>query len=335
MKSTNFSFDRSYVRSNINLNNVTKNIVKSTKPNGRRVINGFKNPFKIISPNSLNKTTRNIVNLTSPLYKKDEVTQVKDTYTPINYNKTINQPVFDFVNMYNKPISSTSSSSSQDIINNTTNITRNEIIKQEIINNTIDMPCGSIMQYISNVAPNGWLICDGKELLISQYKNLYNIIGNTYGETSDSKYFKLPDFRGRVSVGAGTGNGLSTRNLGELGGEEKHKLTISEMPIHNHNGTTLNGGNHTHNVNDPGHHHIVNTVQKNGNNTVPNTFNKNDTTRIDNKQLKSSSTNKETTNISIGPNGDHTHEFTTNNCGGGLEHNNMQPYLVTYYIIKA
>jgi microcystin-dependent protein len=332
MNSNNFRFDRGYVRSNNNLSNITKQIVKSTKPNGRRVINDFENPFKIISPNNLNTTTRNIVNLTSPLSKKNEVTQVKDTYTPINYNKNINQPVFDFVNMYNKPISSTSS---QDIINNTTNITKNEIVKQEIINNTIDMPSGSIMQYISNIAPEGWLICDGTELLISEYSNLYNIIGNTYGETSDSKYFKLPDFRGRVSVGAGSGKGLSTRNLGELGGEEKHKLTISEMPIHNHNGRTLNGGNHSHNVNDPGHYHIVNTVQKNGNNTVSNTFNKNDITKIDNKQLNSTSTNKETTNISIGPNGDHIHEFTTNNSGGGLEHNNMQPYLVTYYIIKA
>ena len=46
---------------------------------------------------------------------------------------------------------------------------------------------------------------------------------------------------GRVIVGAGKGTideqnrELSLRTRGETGGEEKHKLTIAEMPIHNHN----------------------------------------------------------------------------------------------------
>jgi hypothetical protein len=39
---------------------------------------------------------------------------------------------------------------------------------------------------------------------------------------------------GRVIVGAGKAEGLSERKLAEEGGEEKHVLTVDEMPSHNH-----------------------------------------------------------------------------------------------------
>lgn len=51
--------------------------------------------------------------------------------------------------------------------------------------------------------------------------------------TSADKFF-VPDFRGRTPIGAGTGNSLTARTLGSLGGEEEHQLTTTEMPSHNH-----------------------------------------------------------------------------------------------------
>jgi microcystin-dependent protein len=310
------------VRSNINLANTTKNIVKNTQPKIKPVI--IQDKPKVVSSTStnLNTLSTRLVQETKP-GTKNTSSQYQQVIVP--YSNT--SSVYNFIDQYNTP----------QINNNTNSIITKEITREiirEVPNSSFEMPAGSIMQFISDIAPNGWLLCDGSELPISQYKNLYNVINNTYGEASLPTHFKLPDFRGRVPVGAGEGNGLSKRDLGELGGEEKHKLTLSEMPIHNHNGTTMSSGNHTHNVNDPGHEHIVNTATKTGRNTVSNTFNKNDTTKIDNNQLSSNKTNKETTDISIGPNGDHTHEFTTNNTGGGQEHNIMQPFLVTHYIIK-
>lgn len=44
----------------------------------------------------------------------------------------------------------------------------------------------------------------------------------------------VPELAGRTIIGAGTGNGLSPRNLRDVGGEESHKLTITEMPSHTH-----------------------------------------------------------------------------------------------------
>jgi microcystin-dependent protein len=315
-------FDGSRVRSNMSLTNTTKNIIKNTQPKPI-IVGGYVPRVVSSTSSSLDNITKKIIKETKPGQINESQSSFKPVVVP--YNTT--SRAYNFIDYYNKP----ETKSENTIV--TKEVTR-EIIRE--VNNTtsFDMPSGSIMQFISDIAPNGWLLCDGSEILIAEYNDLYNVIKNTYGEASDSKYFKLPDFRGRVSIGAGEGNGLSKRNLGELGGEEKHKLTLSEIPVHSHNGTTLNGGNHTHNVNDPGHEHIINTANKSGNNTVPNTFNKNDKTRIDNKQLTSTKTNKETTDISIGPNGDHTHEFTTNNVGGGQEHNIMQPYLVTNYIIK-
>ncbi len=34
---------------------------------------------------------------------------------------------------------------------------------------------------------------------------------------------------------------MTTRTLGELGGEEWHKLRENEMPLHNHGGNTMGG----------------------------------------------------------------------------------------------
>ena len=58
------------------------------------------------------------------------------------------------------------------------------------------------------------------------------VAGEVTGHTSD-KFF-IPDLRGRVIVGAGTGRGLTNKTIGNFGGEESHSLTISELPEHTH-----------------------------------------------------------------------------------------------------
>lgn len=85
---------------------------------------------------------------------------------------------------------------------------------------------------LATYAP-GWLACDGSSVLRSSYSTLFDVIGTTFGSV-DGTHFNLPDFRGRMVIGAGAGSGLTTRALGDIGGEETHILSITEMPAHTH-----------------------------------------------------------------------------------------------------
>lgn len=91
------------------------------------------------------------------------------------------------------------------------------------------VPPGTVTAFAGKTAPNGWLLCDGQSYSISTYRDLYNAIGTTYGGYGQS--FQVPDLRGRFPVGKDTG---TFATLGGKGGEEKHTLTIQEMPAHQH-----------------------------------------------------------------------------------------------------
>jgi len=79
----------------------------------------------------------------------------------------------------------------------------------------------------------GWFLCNGARLERAEFAELFDVIGVTFG-APDSGSFNLPDLRGRVVVGAGSGDGVRERKLGDAGGEEEHTLTVSEMPRHDH-----------------------------------------------------------------------------------------------------
>lgn len=56
------------------------------------------------------------------------------------------------------------------------------------------------------------------------------------------KTIALPKLLGRALASAGTGSGLTARNLGDAVGEEAHTLTLSEIPPHSHTYTQLSSG---------------------------------------------------------------------------------------------
>ncbi|TXC72644.1 phage tail protein [Sphingomonas ginsenosidivorax] len=85
----------------------------------------------------------------------------------------------------------------------------------------------------SRGAPLGWQRCDGSLLTISENEVLFILIGTIYGGDGQIT-FGVPDLRGRVPVHQGTGRGLTTRTLGELGGFDSVTLTVPEMARHAH-----------------------------------------------------------------------------------------------------
>ena len=90
---------------------------------------------------------------------------------------------------------------------------------------------------------------------------------------------------------------------GATGGEASVTLTVSEMPLHSHTGTTGVDGDHSHSF--PGR-------SSNGSGGP---------------SAESFASSDDARTLQTYVNGDHSHSFTTNATGGGAAHNNMPPYI--------
>lgn len=80
--------------------------------------------------------------------------------------------------------------------------------------------------------PDNCLLLDGGSYLREDYPALYAVLDPVFIVDADN--FVLPDLRSRIPIGAGTGAGLSTYAVGEIGGEEAHALTEAENATHTH-----------------------------------------------------------------------------------------------------
>ena len=157
---------------------------------------------------------------------------------------------------------------------------------------------GEITMFGGNYAVRSWAFCDGQLLPISQNQALFSILGTTFGGDGKTT-FALPDLRDRAPMHPGTGPGLSTRKLGEKGGEETVTLSVLEMPSHNH---------------------LIQTEAKAATTGTPTTG----------ASLAQTSQN---TPYQTGDAGVTMDGSACTQSGGGQAHDNMQPYLAVNFII--
>ncbi len=92
---------------------------------------------------------------------------------------------------------------------------------------------GEIRLFSFSRVPTGWLPCNNSLQRITDYQLLYTLIGTTYGGDGQTT-FATPNLAGRVPVHQGTGLGLSTYVIGQLGGSEAVTLQQTQMPAHTH-----------------------------------------------------------------------------------------------------
>lgn len=92
---------------------------------------------------------------------------------------------------------------------------------------------GEIRMFAGNFAPRNWAFCDGQLLAVSQNDALFSLLGTIYGGDGRTT-FGLPELRGRLPIHAGTGPGLSPRNLGSKSGSETVTPTVNQIPSHTH-----------------------------------------------------------------------------------------------------
>ena len=118
------------------------------------------------------------------------------------------------------------------------------------------VPIGAVFQWASGTAPTGYLLCDGGSFSAGAYPKLAAILGNTFGGVA-----KLPNFAGRVIVGAGQKDYQEAwpgaLAVGSTGGSPTITLSQSNLPEHSHSIEEETGGEHTHEVTISSHSHTV------------------------------------------------------------------------------
>ncbi len=155
-----------------------------------------------------------------------------------------------------------------------------------------------IVGFAGDSIPAGWLECDGSTHLRTDWPNLYATLDTIF--IVDADHFVVPDLRGRSIVGVGSGPGLTTRAMGDVGGEEAHVLTVAELASHTHT--------------DTGHTHVEGTATP---------------------AVGAAITGVPVPSAvpSVGVTGSGSAVIT--NTGSGTAHNTMHPFLAVRYIIQA
>jgi len=163
-----------------------------------------------------------------------------------------------------------------------------------------------------------------------------------YGLGNGSSTFNVPDFRGRIPVGMGSGAGLTARPLGYSFGAETVALVTAELPSHNH---TLTDSGHTHtgtSGNISANHTHSPIVDGSNIGQGSEGFNALGTGYQGILIISYSDTGSYVSFLSSSVG--HTHSFTTGsgnasisigNTGSGTAHQNMHPSLCVNYIIKT
>jgi microcystin-dependent protein len=95
----------------------------------------------------------------------------------------------------------------------------------------ITVPSGSITMYGGTSAniPAGWLLCDGRAVLRSQYSTLFALTGILYGSGDGILTFNLPNMQMRFPMGAG-----GSYSPGNVGGNANIALNTTNLPAHQH-----------------------------------------------------------------------------------------------------
>lgn len=120
------------------------------------------------------------------------------------------------------------------------------------------VPVGTSLEWNGLSEPNDkWMFEDGRELKRTEYEDLYDVIGTTFGGRTDDgvEYFNLPNSTGKVAIGYQSDN--TKLQLGKTGGKFNHQHFV---PAHYHDLGDIRiiaSGEHTHTVTDPGHFHSM------------------------------------------------------------------------------
>lgn len=170
-----------------------------------------------------------------------------------------------------------------------------EEIMEVVVPETDTAPVGTVMAWVGEIAdiPIKWLRCDGAAYLGADYPELFASLAAIF---KTETHFTTPEMDDRFLLGSGVND-----DVGELGGENQHILTVGELPIHRHVVPA-----HSHNILKASAVASQNTRAAQGNNTG----------------LADQVTSTQPAT-------------DTSDTGSGEAHNNMPAYIAVHWILKA
>jgi microcystin-dependent protein len=196
-----------------------------------------------------------------------------------------------------------------------------------------EVPLGALLPYTGSTAPNAnFVIPIGQCLSRTTYATYFALVSTTFGTCADPTEFAMPDMRGRVVAGTdalgaslagrlNTTGGMSSAANGAVGGTQTHTLTAAQMPTHTHTIT----------VTDPGHEHdmaasTASATETNAGTTMTLASGNNIYRAVaPNTTLRAGTVAETTTGITA----------AAANAGSGSAHPNVQPTLMTFWILRV
>ena len=162
------------------------------------------------------------------------------------------------------------------------------------------MPSGGIIMWSGSTGniPTGWTLCDGTD--------------------------GAPDLRDRFIAGAG-----GQYNSNDTGGEDTVTLTESEMPSHDHSGSTPTGGAHNHG--------LLNDYDGESSNDIFRTYNSLTSDGFETFEQPDPTPVYDVTNDAGDPfieGGSHSHSLNIDDAGGDASHENRPQFYALAFIYK-
>lgn len=197
---------------------------------------------------------------------------------------------------------------------------------------SVDWDPGDIKATGRTSASPGWLMCDGSDVERGAFPDLYAAIGLRYGPGNGTSTFTLPNFNGKVALGASSG-----KPLGTSGGSNSTTIELRHLPQHSHSMNHTHTINHDHSMQSAGNHdHTLDySVNTGGAQT----------------NVPQGTTSKSGTNrAAVAADGSHTHNIDAHNGNSGASSNSntgntgsaspdsldtTPPYTTVNYVIKT
>jgi microcystin-dependent protein len=182
---------------------------------------------------------------------------------------------------------------------------------------------------------------NGQTIAKATYPQFFDRVGVTAAS------MVLPNWSGRVPLGAGQGPGLTDRPVGTTGGAETVGLTAAQNGPHAHGASTSAVGDHTHTgvalANDSQHTHPVSGQDAGvlvatgglGEALVGGGSTGRWSVRLASLSASQDFSTHQHGSLQINPTGGHNHPVTINQAGEGQPHANMQPWVATRYFVRV